>query len=83
MTRSIGRRCKVRNGLSRAVLMTQRLLSQCGALLLRLDQSVIKILSPLTEKSRVPIPPGSHLFPFRTEKLNPAGPMVLPSLVGE
>ena len=26
---------------------------------------------------------GVHLFPFRTEKLSPVAPMVLPSKVGE
>ena len=34
--------------------------------------------SPLTaNKTKAAIARGSHLFPFRTEKLNPAAPMVL------
>ena len=32
---------------------------------------------------KVAMVPGFHLFPFRTEKLSPAAPMVLPQPVGE
>ena len=37
----------------------------------------IKVYISLTEETKVVIARGFHLFPFRTEKLNPVTPMVV------
>jgi hypothetical protein len=80
ITTSIGGRCKVREGFSRPVLIsreawpvitTRSLHCVCPRLILR-----------LSKQFGVATAEGSHLFPFRTEKLSPPAPMVLPGRPG-
>ena len=44
---------------------------------------MLVILEVLDKKHQVVIAAGSHLFPFRTEKLSPPAPMVLQCNAGE
>src|SRR5690242_17853975 len=78
ITTSIGGRCKVREGFSRPVLISREawpvLISKCTDGCLRLVSIVIQVGVAMAE--------GSHLFPFRTEKLSPPAPMVLPGKPG-
>ena len=47
------------------------------AVLVRLPLVAVKRLVLHVKVIKVAIVPGFHLFPFRTEKLSPAAPMVL------
>ena len=49
----------------------------CRTVLVRLPLVAVKRLVLHVKVIKVAIVPGFHLFPFRTEKLSPAAPMVL------
>src|SRR5438552_17445694 len=78
ITTSIGGRCKAREGFSRPVLISREawpvLILKCSDDCPRLVSIVIRVGVAMAE--------GSHFFPFRTEKLSPPAPMVLPGKPG-
>ena len=86
----IGGRCKVSDGLSRAVLIARELLSRgdsCVAgRMSGITWGVVPVsflVSLVNNEYQVVTAVGLHLFPFRTEKLSPLAPMVLRCVVEE
>ena len=86
----IGGRCKVSDGLSRAVLIARQLLSRgdsCVAgRMSGITWGVVPVsflVSLVNNEYQVVTAVGLHLFPFRTEKLSPLAPMVLRCVVEE
>ena len=77
----IGRTCKDGDVLSGPVLMA-RDLSFRESYAYEKKEAVFRIFS-LKLYTAVAIATGNRLFPFRTEKLSPSSPMVLPDQVGE
>ena len=73
----IGCRCTRCEPFSRAVLITRTLLFK--SLLYLLFQYVQYNSAKVLDKIKAVIAQGLHLLPFRTEKLNLATPMVLPT----
>jgi hypothetical protein len=78
ITTSIGGRCKVREGFSRPVLISR----EAWPVILLGRSAVFPRLISIVEYFGVAMAEGSHLFPFRTEKLSPPAPMVLPGRPG-
>ena len=86
----IGGRCKVSDGLSRAVLIARQLLSRgdsCVAgRMSGITWGIVPVsflVSLVNNEYQVVTAVGLHLFPFRTEKLSPLAPMVLRCVVEE
>src|SRR6267143_5539623 len=78
ITTSIGGRCKVRKDFSRPVLISR---AAWPVYLLSCFDASQRFISVVTGIG-VALAEGSHLFPFRTEKLSPPAPMVLPGRLG-
>src|SRR6266702_981023 len=79
ITTSIGGRCKVRKDFSRPVLISR---AAWPVLLLKSFGGLPASRISVVEFIGVATAEGSHLFPFRTEKLSPPAPMVLPGKPG-
>ena len=77
ITTSIGGRCKAREGFSRSVLISR----EAWPVFLR-HFIVLPASRSIVDRLGVAMAEGKHLFPFRTEKLSPPAPMVLPGQPG-
>ena len=78
----IGRRCKAGNGLSQPVLIARDLSFGKDAKKEKARMSKYSNVS-FKKNTAVVLAVWTHLYPFRTEKLNALTPMVLPHQVGE
>ena len=78
-TTSIGGRCKARKRFSRPVLISRE---AWPVYFLDASTCVSSVSSRLSSLIGVALAEGKHLFPFRTEKLSPPAPMVLPGRLG-
>ena len=78
ITTSIGGRCKAREGFSRSVLISR----EAWPVFLRCTSLCHPRLVSIVIRFGVAMAEGKHLFPFRTEKLSPPAPMVLPGRPG-
>ena len=78
ITTSIGGRCKACKGFSRSVLISR----EAWPVILRSFISASRVSYIGCHPIGVARAEGSHLFPFRTEKLSPPAPMVLPGTPG-
>ena len=82
ITTSIGRRCKACKGFSRPVLITREAWPVIFSKMLQNCISSVSFRLSLNLHIGVALAEGKHLFPFRTEKLSPPAPMVLPGRLG-
>ena len=78
ITTSIGGRCKAREDFSRPVLISR----EAWPVFLRCFSCAARVSYRLSSVIGVAMAEGLHLFPFRTEKLSPPAPMVLPGRPG-